>query len=101
MRRFRSSERGTTFALSSWFTLALAMAGAALADEPGMRQLLQVKGEGRGRQAKLVGNGAGREPVGTALDQHTEDAEPRLVRQSAERRDGLFCFHDWSGPLFR
>ena len=35
MRRFRSSERGTTFALSSWFTLALAMAGAALADEPG------------------------------------------------------------------
>jgi sigma-E factor negative regulatory protein RseB len=35
MRRIRSSERGTTFALSSWFTLALAMAGVALADEPG------------------------------------------------------------------
>src|SRR3569833_196426 len=43
MRRFRSSsERGHTpahgssgLALSSWFTLALAMAGAAFADEPG------------------------------------------------------------------
>ncbi len=35
MRRFRSSERGSTLALSGWFTLALAMAGAALADEPG------------------------------------------------------------------
>lgn len=39
MRRFRSSERGSPlapgFALSSLFTLALAMAGAAFADEPG------------------------------------------------------------------
>ncbi|MGH8209696.1 MAG: MucB/RseB C-terminal domain-containing protein [Steroidobacteraceae bacterium] len=34
MRRTRSSERGNALALS-WFTLALAMAGAALADEPG------------------------------------------------------------------
>jgi sigma-E factor negative regulatory protein RseB len=35
MRRIRSSERGSTLALSSLFTLALAMAGAALAEEPG------------------------------------------------------------------
>jgi sigma-E factor negative regulatory protein RseB len=35
MRKIRSSERGSTFALSSLFTLALAMAGAALAEEPG------------------------------------------------------------------
>ena len=35
MRRFRSSERSNAFALSSLFTLALAMAGTALADEPG------------------------------------------------------------------
>jgi sigma-E factor negative regulatory protein RseB len=35
MPRTRSSERGNAFALSSLFTLALAMAGVALADEPG------------------------------------------------------------------
>ncbi len=35
MRRPRNSERGHVLALSSWFTLALAMAGAALAEEPG------------------------------------------------------------------
>ena len=35
MARTRSSERSNAFALSSLFTLALAMAGAALADEPG------------------------------------------------------------------
>jgi sigma-E factor negative regulatory protein RseB len=35
MARNRSSERGHAFALSSLFTLALAMAGVALADEPG------------------------------------------------------------------
>src|SRR5580693_6762482 len=35
MQRTRSSERGNTVALSSWFTLALAMAGMAFADEPG------------------------------------------------------------------
>ena len=35
MARTRSSERGNAFALSSLFTLALAMAGVALADEPG------------------------------------------------------------------
>ena len=35
MRRIRSSERGHTLALSSLFTLALAMAGAAFAEEPG------------------------------------------------------------------
>lgn len=35
MRRTRSSERGNALALSSLFTLALAMAGAALAEEPG------------------------------------------------------------------
>ncbi len=35
MRRIRNSERGSVLALSSWFTLALAMAGAALAEEPG------------------------------------------------------------------
>jgi len=35
MRRIRSSERGSTLALGSLFTLALAMAGAALAAEPG------------------------------------------------------------------
>ena len=34
MRRTRSSSRGIAFTLSSLFTLALAMAGAALADEP-------------------------------------------------------------------
>jgi sigma-E factor negative regulatory protein RseB len=36
MPRIRSSERANTLALSSLFTLALAMAGAALAEEPGM-----------------------------------------------------------------
>ena len=35
MRRIRNSERGNVLALSSLFTLALAMAGAALAEEPG------------------------------------------------------------------
>ena len=35
MPRIRSSERGSALALSSLFTLALAIAGAALADEPG------------------------------------------------------------------
>lgn len=35
MRRIRSSERGNALTLSSLFTLALAMAGAALAEEPG------------------------------------------------------------------
>ena len=35
MRRIRNSERGNVLALSSWFTLALAIAGAALAEEPG------------------------------------------------------------------
>jgi sigma-E factor negative regulatory protein RseB len=35
MARTRSSERSNAFALSSLFTLALAMAGVALADEPG------------------------------------------------------------------
>jgi sigma-E factor negative regulatory protein RseB len=35
MRRIRSSERGSTLALSSLFTLALAMAGVALGEEPG------------------------------------------------------------------
>lgn len=35
MRRTRSSECGNAFALSSLFTLTLAMAGAALAEEPG------------------------------------------------------------------
>jgi sigma-E factor negative regulatory protein RseB len=35
MRRFRSSERGNALALSSLFTFALAIAGAALAEEPG------------------------------------------------------------------
>ncbi len=35
MRRIRSSERGSALTLSSLFTLALAMAGAALAEEPG------------------------------------------------------------------
>jgi sigma-E factor negative regulatory protein RseB len=35
MRRTHSSERGNALALSSLFTLALAMAGAALAEEPG------------------------------------------------------------------
>ena len=35
MPRPRSSERSNAFALSSLFTLALAMAGTALADEPG------------------------------------------------------------------
>jgi len=35
MLRRRRSERGNAFALSSLFTLALAIAGSALADEPG------------------------------------------------------------------
>jgi sigma-E factor negative regulatory protein RseB len=35
MRRIRNSERSHALALSGWFTLALALAGAALADEPG------------------------------------------------------------------
>jgi sigma-E factor negative regulatory protein RseB len=35
MRRIRNSERGHVLALSSWFTLALALAGVAVADEPG------------------------------------------------------------------
>ena len=35
MPRPRASERSHAFALSSLFTLALAMAGAALAEEPG------------------------------------------------------------------
>jgi sigma-E factor negative regulatory protein RseB len=35
MRRTRNSERGHVLALSSWFTLALAIAGTALAEEPG------------------------------------------------------------------
>lgn len=35
MRRIRSSEGGSTLALGSLFTLALAMASAALAEEPG------------------------------------------------------------------
>ena len=35
MPRLRGSERTYALALSSWLTLALAMAGAAMADEPG------------------------------------------------------------------
>ena len=35
MPRLRGSERTYALALSSWFTLALAMAGAAMAEEPG------------------------------------------------------------------
>lgn len=35
MPRLRGSERTYALALSSWFTLALAMAGVAMADEPG------------------------------------------------------------------
>jgi sigma-E factor negative regulatory protein RseB len=35
MSRLRGSERTYALALSSWFTLTLAMAGAAMADEPG------------------------------------------------------------------
>src|ERR1700761_1080796 len=35
MRRARNSYRGNAFTLSSLFTLALAMAGVAVADEPG------------------------------------------------------------------
>src|SRR5215475_8927639 len=35
MRRTRSSERNHAFALSGLFTLALAVAGVAMADEPG------------------------------------------------------------------
>jgi hypothetical protein len=59
-------------------------AQAAMRDETGMLQLLQVKGQRRRRHAEALGDCAGGKPAGSPLDQHAKDPKSVLVRYGAQ-----------------
>jgi hypothetical protein len=58
-----------------------------------MGELLQMEGQGRGRDIELVGDHAGGQPIRTALHQKPENGEPCFMRKGAEPGDDLIRLH--------
>jgi len=52
-----------------------------------------MKGQGRPRKAELLADRAGRESRRPGFDQKPEDAQPILLRQGAQFRDGVQLIH--------
>ena len=75
-------------------------ADAALRHQPGMGELLQMKGQRRRQDAERAGNASRRQTVRPALHQQTERFEPRVVRERAKRGNGFLGLHG-NLPIFR
>src|SRR6266849_7058628 len=61
--------------------------------QSGSRQLSQVERQRRGGQVKLLSNPARREAFRAGFYEKAEDLEPRVLRESGKRFDGLRRFH--------
>src|SRR5579885_2246559 len=68
-------------------------AHAALRDEAGVSELLQVKGERGWRQIEHLCNRAGRQPVRAALHQPAESFKAGLMGQRTQRGDHFGSVH--------
>ena len=63
-------------------------------DEPGVPELLQVKGKRRTRDPGTLADHRGVETRGPGLDQHAKDREPGFLGERTQRFDGVFRFHN-------
>src|SRR5678809_941364 len=68
-------------------------AKALLHDEPGCRELLQVKGKSVRRNGKALGHGARRETRLADHDEGAEDIEADRLSESRQCRDDLILIH--------
>lgn len=66
---------------------------AALRDEPGTSQVLQVKCQGRWNEADMLRDLACGQPIRALLHQCSINGEPVFVRQRGKRRDHFSGFH--------
>ena len=69
-------------------------AQAPLGHQPGMQQLLQMKGQRGRRDAEPLGDRASRQPVGPGRHQQPEQRQPGILGKGAERRDRLVLVHE-------
>lgn len=53
-----------------------------------------MKGQRRGRYSQLLAYGSGRQSRRTLLYQQAKDTQARFLRQSSQRFDGGFIFHN-------
>jgi len=61
--------------------------------QPGLRQRLQVKGQGRHRQFEPLPDHAHRQPFRLMTNEQTEDRKAAVLRQRPQRGNGFFGFH--------
>jgi len=64
-----------------------------LGHKTGTKQLLQMKGQGGGRDAQSFGNQARSHPVWTRLYQQAKRGQPMFVRKSRKGCDSFFGGH--------